>query len=231
MITGHNNVFNLLSRGMISPYGWGFPPNVEFSGDLSPLRGVLMFLEDNDGKAQLLRWYSGIIRSFNPVWRSISGESEGYIPSMFHKPCLESNTLEIKRNTISGALQLGWIPGPETRSLTAKLVTATPTSLDFGKTTVPLQLQYDEQADAHNLLLPDNFKAECSISGLDSAAEHLIHFRPPAFNSSSLVEYVTEVGLNDIDRAGLLDAFFSLPRPEDKLAVAWLAVSLLEKTA
>lgn len=229
MITGHNNVFNLLSRGMVSPMGWGFPPTTEYIGALSPLRKVLMFLEDDDGKAQLLRWYAGVIRSFNPVWRSISGESEGYMPSMFHKPCFQSNTLGLKRNTVTGSMSLGWVPGPEIKSLSAKLNADAPEVLHFEDYQVPVQLQYDTEADLHNLLLPEKMKAQLAISGLELSTEHIIQFRPVAFNAAGIASEIEILGLDYVDQAGLLDTFFALPRPEDKLAVAWLAISLLEK--
>lgn len=224
----NNAIFNLLCRDRVSPMGWGFPPSTlgARSGNVA-LRRLLCFLDDDDGHAQLIRWYHAMIRNFPGVWRTLAGKEEGYNPHLFHKQVLESRTLVPGRSLVTGTMELGWIPGIETTSLTGTVESG---ALTLGNTSYAVQFQPGED-DRSELVLPALFQCRTSVLTSATGGSNTLIFRPRAFNSASVVERLKQAGADDLNRAGLLDAFLSVPRPEDKLAIAWLALARLEDVA
>lgn len=229
MNTDNNRVFQLLSAGE-SPSGWGFPPPAASRPDgLSGLRRQLMWMEDEDGRAQLVRWYHAMIRGFDPVWRAVSGPEEGYLPSMCHRQAVESTTATICRDPSIGVLALGWSPGPETSSLTGQLTTA-------GNRAVRLKiggLTHELQSAVH----PDSGRTSVSwppfmdcVAGLATPTDgtHTVFFRPWRFNAKGVAASIGENAIQELERSGMLPLFLALPRPEFKLAVAWQAVDRIE---
>lgn len=233
MNTGSNSIMKLLYRGRTTPAGWGFPPVNPALVTQSALRSSLCFLEDEDGYAQLSRWYFSIIRQFPAVYRSLAGDHEGYPPSMWHKPLLDSTALTFYRSYVTGSLTLDWIPDPSTRSLTGSLAVSSyiisEASLSLGETVYPVQLQATDDSGIYELSLPEFFNCRAAAGQISPGGEYQIVFRPSSFDATALVESLTLKAASDIDRAGLLDSFLSLPRLVDKLAVAWLALSVIEE--
>lgn len=225
MRKGNNLVFELLRGNASSPVGWGFPPASPHLKQLSPLRDLLMFISDEDGQAQLIRWYFSMIRSFPGVWRQVAGDEEGYLPSMMFKPCLESPSLNFKRDTRSGAMFCGWVPGVETTSLTGTL---SERQFVLGGVTYPVQVLESDEGELRNLVFPDKFQIQAAVSGLETELEHSVIIRPRSFDAWSVARRVQDSGFQHLSDANLLSQFLALPRVEDKLAVAWLAVLILE---
>lgn len=222
----NNSIFNLLCRGRTSPLGWGFPPVDPSTEKLEPtrLRALLCFLQDDDGNAQLIRWYHAMIRNFPGVWRSLAGPEEGYNPHWFHKPNLESLALQPGRSLVTGTMELNWIPTIETTSLTGILQDG---ALVLGSTTYPAQLQ-DGGDDRSELVLPPELGCRVSVLTAPTAGACTLVLRPRSFSATSVIEKLKIEAAEELNQAGLLDSFLSLPRPEDKLAVAWLALAKIE---
>jgi hypothetical protein len=228
----HNKIINLLTGGNTTPVGWGFPPQARTPRAGCQLRDILMFLTDEDGNAQLIRYYHGIIRANHWAYRNLKGGEEGYSPSMFFKPCIESESLIMRRSTITGSLELKWQPGPDVSSVTGYLTLANESSsLQLGGITYSVQLQQREDMDLCELVLPAFLGAVVAIDTPTLPSSHPIIFRPSGFHEEAIVRHITEKGIQDLDQSGLLGTFLSLHRPEDKIAVAWVAVSTIESAS
>lgn len=222
----NNAIFHLLCVNETTPRGWGFPPisDPTLYSKASKLRATLMFLTDEEGKYQLWRWYHALIRSAPAVWASLAGD-EGYSPHLFPRQSIESPTLEIDRSINSGALLLGWRPDITVTSLTGVIEEGV---MSLGSKSYPVQIQ-EGALERCDLILPLEFEAELSVSSVVLSGRHLIYFRPASFHALSIAERVLTECFEELNSASLLDAFLALPRAEDKLAFAWLAVHRLEK--
>lgn len=186
-----------------------------------------MFLSDEDGNAQLCRWYHGILRAFPSVWRSIAG-TEGYLPSLAYKSAVESPTATIVRSPVVGTLLLNWEPGPDALSLTGRLTIGDDHSLlDLGGKTFELPTSDHADSGVRSVLWPEHLHCEAGIKDPVNG-EHTIYFRPRSFDIRKILDSVIENGTEELDQTGILEAFLSIPRLEDKIAIAWLAVSKLE---
>ncbi len=228
-MSAYNQVFSLLSGGEVTPLGWGFPPQPYAPRPTCALRSLLMFLSDDDGKAQLMRYYHGVIRSSHWAWHHLVGREEGYPPSMFFKPCFESDTLELRRSTLSGAMVLGWYPGPEVTTLTGQLdLSVGSTTLTLGNRSIPVQLQQRDDMAVSELLFPDEMSARLALTTPTIPSSHSLILRPPGFNNKAIAAVLSEQGVTDLDNAGVLEMFLANPRIEEKIAIAWVAVSKLE---
>lgn len=227
MNTGTNNIVTLLAGGQSLPPGWGWPPTVPQLIRESPLRRFLMFLQDEDGRSQLCRWYFGLLRAFPPVWRQLTGVQEGYTPSMFSRPIIESPTLTFCRDIQTGAQVLGWRPGPDVTHLTGTLYTVERRLL-LGTQSHRLQIGQDLDTGRYAVVWPDFLKLLAGLVDLGAADQHEVHFRPAQFDEKLIAARVLENSTDELERSGCLASFLSLPRAADKLAVAWLAVSILD---
>lgn len=222
-----NSVITLLAGGQSTPEGWGFPPTAATQFPQSKLRQQLMFLQDEDGRAQLIRWYHGLIRSYPPVWRTLASEHEGYQPSMMYRPCIYSHGFNFCRDPRTGAMLLNWCPGPEITSLTGVLdFTDRPVLSLAGKNYV-LQSAVDPDTGRTAVVWPAFLGLQAGVISPPSES-HSVVFRPQRFDATALCQRLLDNLVPDLESSGLLPAFLSLPRPEDKLAVAWLAVSTIE---
>ena len=221
----YNTLINLLAGGQNLPLSWGFPPVSARTFVPSNLRKQLMFLSDDDGRCQLIRWYHSIIRGLPAVWNELA-QNESYAPSMMIKPCLESPTLDFCRDPRAGCLVMDWQPGPETSRLSGYLDLVNG-KLELGGTYTVQVSQYQDTSYT-SVLWPEFMK---TVAGLvnPSISRHLIYFRPRHFNASAIAQQVQETCVPDLEKAGLLPAFLSLPSPVDKLAIAWQAVRSIEE--
>lgn len=221
-----NKIISLLSRGNNLPEGWGFPPLSEPSGRPSQLRDRLMFLSGTEGVCQLVRWYYGLILSCAPVWRSLA-EEEGYDASFFHKPCIESPSLSFVRSPGSGALLLGWVPGPgDVLEGTLRIEGESGVlSLDDD---YMMAFTLHPDSGVWDAVWPGFLNLDAGLAGLPEGT-HTIRFRPSSFNALKLAADIEEHCGSELHAANMLAAFMALPRAEDKLAVAWLAVAILDE--
>jgi hypothetical protein len=126
-------------------------------------------------------------------------------------------------------MTLDWIPGPSYTSLTGKLTMSGTPILTLGTTKIPVQLQPEEEGTLSELVLPPEFGLRAAVTTPEMDTEHTIILRPGAFDASAVCGHVEQYGTEALSAAGLLDAFLSLPRKEDKLATAWLAIAKLEE--
>lgn len=228
----YNNVIRLLAGSRELPAGWGFPPLARRLPSGLVLRDILMFLRDDDGTAQLCRWYHSMLRAMPSVWRSLAGE-EGYDPCMIHQPAVYSPTLDICRSPVTGTMLLGWYPGPgdSPGTATGRLSLGEVSQLTMGDQT--WEIRTTEHADSGILSVnwPEFLGCAAGIRNSPGGSIHTVYFRPVGFYVKGLVDAILERGVDELDRAGLLDEFLSIPRFTEKLAIAWLAVARLEEQA
>ena len=220
-----NKLMNLLLRGKEVPAGWGFPPIPPALGSSVALRSSLMFCQDTDGRAQLARWYFSLLRSTPWAWRVLSN-AEGYLPSLVYKAAVDSPSIALVRDPRAGRLELTWTPGPAVRSLTGRLQISDGVSLELGGSVYAL----GTQETATHLLpaWPAFLGCTAAIAKPAERGEHAVHFRPRRFDAHAIVQLL-EAHAQDLDAAGYLDTFLSVPRAEEKISVAWLALSRLEE--
>lgn len=122
----------------------------------------------------------------------------------------------------SGLLSLGWKPGPEAASLTGVF------SLDFG-----LKLGGETYDVVQERIGPDTYAVvwpefmQLEASAIASGGDHQISFHPASFDLKAVAASLEE-GVASFKDADAFPLFHALPRPEQKIAVAWLALAQLE---
>lgn len=224
----HNNLIHLLTGDRRLPAGWGFPPHTDRQMPPAPLRNLLLFLDDDDGHAQLVRWYFSIIRAYTPAWKALVQQTEGYVPSMFWRAAVESPSLTFVRDPEIGALIGARTVGPDVRNLTGKILVGTGAVLELDGKSYPLTYGPDDQV--LRVQWPEILQLTAGLESMPEG-EHLVHFRARRFDAAAIVSLVLEHGLPELERCGLLAPFLSVPQPVDKLAIAWMAVDRLEPSA
>ncbi len=226
----YDQLFQLLAQGLTLPPGWAMPPVQNLGRTACGLRKSLMWMEDMDGAAQLVRYYHGIVKSNPWAFLELCGDGAQYSGSQVFKPAFESPTLEIRRSLVEGSLYLGWRPTSEIRSLTGRLEFAeSGNTLALGATSYPIQLQ--EGDTGHELILPAEFGARLSVGAFAVPSAHTLFLRPPDFDLASFAESLPETHYQELANSDLLTAYMNSVFVSDKLAIAWVAVHRIESAA
>lgn len=226
-MTGYDNILKLLSRGHRLPPRWGFPAIPLALPSTLPLRAALMFLHDTEGVAQLCRWYYSLLRAAPHVWRSLAGE-ETYDPSFVSLPSIWSPSLQIACSPNTDVQILRWTPGPSDSAVSGKISIANDVAtLSLGGRQYSMRISASESG-IFFVRWPNFLNCEAGLADYEDPSDHFIAFRPSRFDHRALVEVLDQLPA-PLHEAGLLDSYLSLPRPEEKIAVAWMAVARLEE--
>jgi hypothetical protein len=225
----YDQVFQLLARGLTLPPSWAMPTVTPSRFTPSELRKKLFWATDEDGAAQLVRYYHGIICAHPWALLEIEGPLTQYNGSAVFKPQLESPTLEIFRSLVTGYLSLRWRPTPEIKTLTAELVFGASTTLKLGTDTYSAQLQ-PELNGRQELILPQMLDARLSIATPEFPSSHTLFLRPTDFD---LQQTLDDIGVNqtqELADADVLGAYLNAPLNSDKIALALVAMHRIESS-
>lgn len=228
-----NAIFNLVARYRELPEGWGFPPQPPLEKGGCALRDTLMFLTDQDGIAQLCRWYFGILTA-TPFILEAFGDDEHYDPSAVHPGMFSPSTLFLPEPE-NQMLEIDWIPGPDDADALSGALTFDGDSTGYtgtlvlGSHTHAIRLTHNN--DIHPAVFPEALGLRCGFDNATVATEpsFSVALRVAGFDHAGILARVTDSHLTDLNRAGMLAVFDSLPFPWLKLAAAWLAVHRLEE--
>ncbi len=237
-----HGAFATVARGLVLPSGWGFTPAVLAARQLPSLlpaaiemRSILLPSDESEMLAQLVRWHYAILRSRPHVWRSLAGKYESYEPCNTFKPSIEMDVYKVCPDPANGYLNVGWRHAGETTGLEGSLVRSGPhhaTLLLPGFEDEVQMLPY-EREDLWQIVWPEwmNTYAGVVIPAGESVIGLRIGFRirPVAFAQDLMIRQLMDTCSRHLQEAGLLDSFISAVNPLDKLAVAWLALAILEE--
>lgn len=219
-------VFHLLAGYQNLPEGWGFPPIPQLPPEppkAAALREALFPISGDEGRAQLVRWYYGIIRAYPQIALGIGLGNEVYDPGMAWKPMIELATSEVylTPSPATGTLSMGW--SPATGELVGTIVVDGPDlSLNLNGETYALPYTVAPNGVC-DVSWPEELKTVAAFTSVPTTGFTIV-FRPQAFNAQALVDRVAPlIKAPDLIDVGLTDEW-SFSSPEAKLAIAWAVV-------
>lgn len=228
-------LFSILSANRKLPEGWGFPSLGHEEPEppvCSELTKKLIPFEDEEGVAQAVRWYYGLILSYPDLAMGISLSPLDYVPDIAWKPPIEvsNSSVHLTASPKTGLLKLGWTPGPEDRHLIGEIV---PESLGLKMTLGSKSFDLGTPSsnnlgrDIYTLNWPSFLRLEAAFKGDPSGKTFKIVFRPTSFDADSFSESVSKtVGESWLIESGLIKRW-QFADPEEKLAIAWVCVQNL----
>lgn len=225
-----DHLFRTLAANLDLPAGWGFPATVVRQIETpmtSRLARALIPFDDQDGRAQLVRWYYGIIQAFPDISLGMGAGMNEYDPGLAWKPPLEIHgPVGITADPGSGMLTMDWVPDGSTGSMTGKIVTSGSPTLTLGNLTAPLGPIYKplDSVDAHVLAWPSFMNIQAALSGDPDGAELTVVFRPTRFDAAGILETVSPLVSSGALVATGLTGLWHDAVPEEKLAIAWAIV-------
>ena len=227
-------VFTLLATNTPLPRdGWGFPqkpPAVVESAAAESLRKALLPYEDEEGCAQMIRWYYGIIRAFPEVAMGIGRGAEEYDPGLAWKPPIEiySDTVGITADPRSGILEMGWEPDGSFPALSGQLQYAGGAlTLVMGDT--DFTLRHKDLGHAIEVSWPfQGIRAGLTAYPGEFPGDYApICFRPTRFDASLIATRVEAVVSPAALRSVGAESFWPSAGPEERLALAWAVLQNL----
>jgi hypothetical protein len=234
-------VFATVARGLRLPAGWGFPPAVTRSNshpssqpDAKILRAILFPSEEDEMLAQLVRWHYAILRSRPHVWRSLALPNESYDPCGVFKHVIEGDIFKPCSDPSSGYLMVDYNHRGETRGLIGALrrTTENTATLTFPGWSGTVPMQVSENPQVWQVMWPEWMATKTAfVIPEDKVTSNLLvtfRLRPLSFDAAGMVRSIAETSTIALQKAGVLDSFFSAVKILDKLAVAWLALAILE---
>lgn len=214
-------VFQLISTNMNLPRGWGFPDTVSVieSPESKLLFKSLVPYEDSESRAQLVRWYYGLIRSFPSIALGMGTGDEEYVPGMAWKPSLEivSSEIHITADPVSGMVQMKWTPDGNEQSLEGRIFDDGGLKLELGATTYELPTASAVDGSIA-ITWPEFLSTRAGLTAMPTVSTP-IRFRPSFFSVTGFLARV-EPAISKVG-TGTLKRFWYHAGPEEKLALSW----------
>ena len=220
-----DTLFALIAAYNKLPEGWGFPDTPVESLPAEPeqagkLRQALFPFNGDEGRAQMARWYYGLVRSYPAVALGISDDYEAYDPGLAWKSPIEIGSSEVRLTVdpASGILEMLWRPSGG--DLTGNVVVdGASLSLEINGETYPLSYTESDSGD-YAIRWPEFLETRAAFTGLPTVS-FPITFRPISYDVKTLAESVEGV----VGNSGALsiDATeeWVYGTPEERLALTW----------